>query len=183
MNGQRIVPHLTQKKNMKAFNLLILSILALIFTSCRSVRQESKNSETITEITTETKTSYRDTVFYTPKSETSIKVPISAILEKSFNNDLKDFERAFKPQVFSQKNGNATARIRIEKDTIKVEAECDSIAMKAQIRKDVEKQYQSTQKKQENQKQEKTGFTIWDILSWCGVAISAGFALGKIIKI
>lgn len=168
---------------MKAFNLLILSILALIFTSCRSVRQESKNSETITEIAIETSTTYRDTVFYTPKSETSIKMPISAILERSFNNDLKDFEKGYQPHIISQKNGNATARVRIEKDTIKVEAECDSIAMKAQIRKDVERQYQSTQKKEENQKQEKTGFTIWDIISWCGIAVSIGFILGKIIKI
>lgn len=168
---------------MKAFNLLILSILALIFTSCRSVRQESKNSETITEIAIETSTTYRDTVFYTPKSETSIKMPISAILERSFNNGLKDFEKGYQPHIISQKNGNATARVRIEKDTIKVEAECDSIAMKAQIRKDVERQYQSTQKKEENQKQEKTGFTIWDIISWCGVSVSIGFILGKIIKI
>lgn len=168
---------------MKAFNLLILSILALIFTSCRSVRQESKNSETITEIAIETSTTYRDTVFYTPKSETSIKMPISAILERSFNNDLKDFEKGYQPHIISQKNGNSTARVRIEKDTIKVEAECDSIAMKAQIRKDVERQYQSTQKKEENQKQEKTGFTIWDIISWCGIAVSIGFILGKIIKI
>lgn len=169
---------------MKTFRAVSYLLLAIsFFTSCRSVRQESKNSETIMEITTETKTSYRDTIFYTPKSETSIKVPISAILEKSFNNDLKDFEKGYQPHIISQKNGNATARVRIEKDTIKVEAECDSIAMKAQIRKDVEKQYQSTQKKQENQKQEKTGFTIWDILSWCGVAVLAGFVLGKIIRI
>lgn len=169
---------------MKTFNLLILSILALLLSSCRSIqRQESKTSEIKEEIITEKKTEYKDTILYTPKSETNIKVPISAILEKGFNNELKDFENTFKPQVFSQKNGNATARIRVEKDTIKVEAECDSLALKAQIRKDVEKQYQSTQKKEENQKQEKTGFTIWDIISWCGIAVSVGFILGKIIKI
>lgn len=168
---------------MKTFNLLLLSAFTLVFTSCRSIRQESKNTEIITEIATEKKTSYRDTILYAPKSEANIKVPISSILEKRFNENLKHFENTLKPQVFFQKNGNATARIRIEKDTIKIEAQCDSIALKAQIRKDVEKQYQSTKQKEESQKKEKTRFSIWDMLSFCTVAVLVGFVLGKIIKI
>ena len=86
---------------------MFLSVIG-VFTSCRSVRQEVKSQDTKTELITEKKVSYQDTIIYTPASTSSLKVPISSILEKDFKEDLKDIKKPFKPRIYSQKNGNAT---------------------------------------------------------------------------
>lgn len=167
---------------MKTFNLLILSILALFLSSCRSIqRQETKSSETKQEVITEKKTEYKDTILYTPKSETSINVPISAILEKDFNNELKNLSKDFKPKIISQKNGNATAKIIIEKDTIKVKAECDSIALSAKIRQDFERQYQNHSTQITAEKKEKPKSILDEILFWIalmGIGFCGGILVG-----
>lgn len=176
---------------MKTFRATIYLLLAISFLiSCRSIaRQETKNTEIKQEIITEKKTEYKDTILYAPKSETSLKVPISAVFEKDFNNELKDLENdiktPFKPKVYSQKNGNAKAKLIIEKDTIMVEAECDSLALKAQIRQDFEKQYQNYTSEKSEEKKQKSNSEWVDImllLALMGVSFCGGLLAGVRIR-
>lgn len=173
-------------KIFKSIQLILFLSVIGVFTSCRSVRQEVKNQDTKTELITEKKVSYQDTILYTPSSTSALKVPISSILEKDFKGDLKDIEKPFKPRTFSQKNGNATAKIKIERDTILIYAECDSIALQAKIKKEFESKYQHhSTVKVEEKKEKKTNYldTIFYCIAGIGVGFIAGFITGKIIKI
>ena len=163
---------------MKTFNLFIVIILAMFLISCRSItRQENKSNETHSESIMEKKTEFRDTIFHTPKVVSGLKVPKSALLKNDFQKELKDFENPFKPQVFSQKNGNATARLRVEKDTILVEAECDSLAIKAQIRKDFERKYLNYISEKTTEKEEKSKGIFEEITFWIVLFIT-GLGMG-----
>lgn len=161
---------------MKTYKILFLAALCLFLTSCRTSRQVVKNTESKDHQITEIKTTYQDTVFYTQKAETSLKIPIS---EKLFKNSLN----SFKPQVFTQKNGNAKATVKILKDTILVTAQCDSLALEAKIRQE----YFSKIKERDNTSNESTKEKQklnWQLMiALFIIAFIAGFVTKALIKI
>lgn len=161
---------------MKTYKILFLAALCLFLTSCRTSRQVVKNTESKDHQITEIKTTYRDTVFYTQKAETSLKIPIS---EKLFKNSLN----SFKTQVFTQKNGNAKATVKILKDTILVTAQCDSLALEAKIRRE----YFSKIKERDNTSNESTKEKQklnWQLMiAVVIIAFIAGFVTKALIKI
>jgi len=120
-------------KNYK--KILFLSFFCLLLTACQS-RQVVKTTESRTNEAVEHVTSYSDTLLYTPKSETSLQLPFFD-LGKCPDGDFKTgLSTAETPKIFTQKNGNAKATVRIMHDTLTVTAQCDSIALAAKIKKE-----------------------------------------------
>ena len=173
-----------QKKNMKIFKILFLPVLfCLLLTACRTTRQVVKTNETKTNQVTESKITYRDTVFYTQKKEASIGLPISELgkcVETTFNQPLNEVS---KPKIWTQKNGNAKATIKIIRDSIFLISECDSIALEAKIKKEYFNRYLENVKTND-EFVEKTTKLNWQLMIVLVViAFIAGFVTNSLIKI
>ncbi|MRX40401.1 hypothetical protein GJU43_14025 [Flavobacterium sp. LC2016-23] len=153
--------------------LLICTVIVFCFlTSCRSKRQETQKVDTIIETTKEKTVSYRDTILYAPKSETSLKIPVSDL---TFKQDLNNVQ---KPKIFTQKNGNATAKIVVVLDSIEVTATCDSLALAAKIKNKLETEYRLKEVNDQIKKDTSSGWTFWDLI----IAFVVGFLACFILK-
>ena len=160
------------------FLLICFVVVSCFLTSCRTaVRQETQKTETKTELVKEKITSYQDTVVYAPKAETSLKIPVSELVFKSGLNGVS------KPQSYTQRNGQAKAKITILHDTITVTASCDSLAIVAKIKRELQKENSSSTQANYNQQNQKSGYNLFDVLLWLMVAFIIGFALCLILKI
>ena len=153
--------------------LLIAFVCFCFLTSCRSKRQETQKVDTTIETNKETIVSYKDTIVYAPKSETTLKIPMSDLTFKPSLNGIE------KPKIFTQKNGNATAKVRIVHDSIFIVATCDSLAIAAKIKTKLEKEYRLKEKADQSKKDTKTGYTLFDLF----VALIVGFILRFLLKL
>jgi hypothetical protein len=157
----------------KKISLLLVLFCSCFLISCRTTRQEVKKTETQNQTTSEKVVSYKDTIVVAPKSETSLKI---AVAEFAFKPGLN---MNSKPRVYTQKNGNATARIKIVHDTITVTATCDSLAIVAKIKSELLKESNSSKTNDsENIKQTK-GFSFWNLIT----AFALGFGVCFILKL
>lgn len=168
-------------KNFKT--IILLSSFCLFLTACRTTRQVVKTTEKIQKEVSESKVSYRDTILYTQKAQTSLKLSVSDFKkcpEELFKQPLNGFKQ---PQIFTQKNGNAKAIVRIEHDTVTVTAECDSIALRAQIKSEFESKelLDSSLESQSEKEQRRNNFFM--IAGICIVFFIAGFIVKSLIKI
>lgn len=157
--------------------LLVFICFVVFLTSCRSTRQETQKTETYSEKTSEKVVSYKDTTLFAPKAETSIKIPISDLTFKGQLNGVS------KPLVYSQKNAQAQVKLRIVHDTIYAVATCDSLALVAKIRNELQKEHSANSTKIESESKDKTGFSFFQI----GLAFLFGLfcrsIIGFLIKI
>ena len=166
---------------MKTFKIFLLPVLCLFLTACRTSRQVVKNNETKTNQVTEIKTTYRDTVFYTKKAETSLKIPVSE-LKKCPETVLKhSLNSVSKPKIWTQKNGNAKAIIEVLHDTVTVTAECDSIALEAKIRAEYLSRITESEKNSDQLTKEKTDVNGWMIAGLIGIAFITGIVTRSLI--
>ena len=157
----------------KKISLFLVLFCSCFLISCRVTRQEVKKTEMQELTTSEKVVSYKDTTVIAPKSETSLKIPINELV---FKHDLKAI---LSPRIYTQKNGNATAKIKIVHDTITITATCDSLAIVAKIKSELYKKTNSSKlNNQENTKQ-KSGFSFWDLI----IAITLGFWICFILKL
>lgn len=166
---------------MKIFKILFLPLLCLLLTACRTSRQVVKNNKTKTNQVTEIKTTYRDTVFYTQKATTSLKLPISDFKkcpETLFNQPLNGFS---KPQIWTQKNGNAKATVKVIHDSIYFSAECDSIALAAKIRADYLSRLSESEINNDQSTEEKSTVNWWMVAGLIAIAFIAGFITNSLI--
>lgn len=173
---------------MKTFktNFLFLLVICLLLTACRSNRQVVKTSDTTTTQKIESKISYKDTVFFTPKSETNLKLPISVLgkcPETPINQGLKSVLKTSKPQIWTQKNGNAKATVKVVHDSLYIIAECDSLAMAAKIKQVFLKDYQNQVKVNDQLVEEKTKVNWWMMAGLIVIAFICGFIVNSLIKI
>ena len=171
-HAQVLMPK-SNTKMYKKIGLFIGLICFCFLVSCRATRQEVKKTETKIETTSTKVTTFRDTLVFAPKSFTSLKIPVAEI---AFKNNLKADS---KPKVFTQKNGNATAKIKVVHDTIEVTATCDSLAIVAKIKSEFEKQTASTEAKNIENIKQKTGYGFWDLF----VAAALGFVICFFLKL
>ena len=160
-----------------------LFVLCLFLTACRTQRQVVQNQKTEVEKVTENKVSYKDTVFYTQKAETALKLPISEFSkcpETGFKTNLKSSST---PKIWTQKNGNATATIKVLHDTVMVIAKCDSLALSAKIKQEYFNQYLKDVKLNETYVEKLTQYNWFSLIAWVVVAFVAGFITKSLIKI
>ncbi|MDX6187986.1 hypothetical protein SGQ83_01375 [Flavobacterium sp. Fl-318] len=148
--------------------VLVLVCLCCFLASCRSTRQDSQNKISTTESSILQKETYRDTVLFTPKTETSLKIPVTELVFKSGLNGIS------KPKKFTQKNGNATAKIRIEHDTVTITATCDSLAIVARIKQELQREITTTARSDTQNNTKKTGYSFIDVIR----AFLVGLAIG-----
>ncbi len=164
---------------MKLKNTILLFCLAFsccFLTSCRSskLRQETQKVELKSENTVENVTTYEDTIIFAPKAETSFKIPVNQLDFKPGLNGNK------KPIYFKQKNAQATAKFKMDNDTISVTATCDSLAIVAKIKKQLQKQTSnnSSNSTSNTLNKQSTGYSIWEII----VAFVVGFGVCFLLK-
>ena len=138
--------------------VLVFVCLCCFLTSCRTSRQESQKNTSTSESLIVQKESYRDTVIFTPKAETSLKIPVSELVFKQGLNNVS------KPKTFTQKNGNATAQVKVRHDTITVTATCDSIALRAKIKQELYKEISATARSDTQNSTKKTGYSFIDLV-------------------
>lgn len=161
-------------KNIKMYKtILLITLVCFCFlTSCRSKRQETQKVETTIQTDREKIVHYKDTILFTPKSETSLKIPVKDVVFKPHLNAVQT------TKTYTQTNGNATAKIQIVRDTILVSATCDSLAIVAKIKREFEREYQLKQKADEAIKETDSGFSFWNLL----IAFIFGFFLAYLLK-
>jgi hypothetical protein len=156
--------------------LLLVFVFLLFLNSCRTSRQEIQKSTVTTESTIEQKETYIDTTIFTPKSETTLKIPVTELVFKGSLNSVS------KPKTFTQKNGNATAKIEIVPDGITVTATCDSLAIVAKIKKELYREINATARSNIENNKSKTGYNFFDIILWTLLAFILGFVICYILK-
>lgn len=138
--------------------VLVFVCLCCFLTSCRTSRQEIQKSTATTESTIEQKETYRDTILFAPKAETSLKIPVTELVFKQGLNDVS------KPKTFTQKNGNATAKVEITPTDITVTATCDSLAIVAKIKQELQREISATARSDTQNSTKKTGYSFIDLV-------------------
>jgi hypothetical protein len=156
--------------------VLVFVCLCCFLTSCRTSRQESQKNTSTTQSLIEQKESYRDTTLFAPKAETSLKIPTKELVFKEGLNDVS------KPKTFTQKSGNATAKIEVVPDGIQVTATCDSLAIVAKIKKELYREINATARSNTEDNTSKTGHTLFDLIVWSLAAFILGFVICYILK-
>lgn len=167
---------------MKIFKkILLLSSVCLVLGACRTTRQVIQTKESLKENTTVKNTTYQDTILYTQKSSTTLQIPISRLgFDKKCLNVISTPFKSNLSQVYKQKNGNATAIAQVVDDQILITAECDSIALKAKIKKEFEAYYKNRQNTSLSEEKEKTATNYWLWGSLIVIAFVAGFITSKL---
>lgn len=138
--------------------VLVFVCLCCFLTSCRTSRQEIQKSTATTESTIEQKETYRDTILFAPKAETSLKIPVTELVFKQGLNSIS------KPKTFTQKNGNATAKVEITPTDITVTATCDSLAIVAKIKQELQREISATARSDTQNSTKKTGYSFIDLV-------------------
>lgn len=157
-------------KNIICRFVCLLLIVFLI--SCRTTRQELQKTET--EKTEKEKVvSYKDTTLFVAKTQTSLKLPIRDLQIPTGSNTTEQGSKNKAPIVYTQKNGQATATVRMVHDTIVVTATCDSLALVAKIRHEL---FKEKLMKIDQDFEKVTQIDFWDKLKY----ISIGFVLGAL---
>lgn len=174
----RVLKDLSEFKNTKMYKTIVLVLVCLccFLTSCRSKRQDIQKSTSTTESFIEQKETYRDTILFAPKSETSLKIPVNELVFKQGLNTIS------KPKTFTQKNGNATAKVEISPTDITVTATCDSLAIVAKIKQQLYKEISATARSDIENSKSKSGYTFFDIILWFIVGVFLGAVVMFLLK-
>lgn len=162
-------------KNTFFFIILVFSFV----TSCRSSRQVVQKDDKQTQTTKEHSVTYKDTTLFTTASEVSLKVPFNAM---NFKDYLKTNESFFVPKTYSQTNGNVTAKIRIERDTIWVYAKCDSLAIRAQIKQELIKETTVSKENNSIEDVRTKGVSVFKLILYIVLAFILGFGTAYLLK-
>lgn len=163
---------------MKPFNLILFFCLVLVLGACRSTRQVTQTKETVTGNSSVKITKYRDTILAAPGSSTGFQLPLNAFAKCPDGSAPKSTDK-----TYTQKNGNATAKVIIKQDTITVTAECDSVALKAQIRQYFESNNSSSSVKENSSSEKTTGYVFWDLVKAFGIGFLACIIILFILKL
>lgn len=151
---------------MKRFHLVVFICLAL--SACNTQKQVAQSETTVRE--KEHIVSYVDTLLYTPASQTGLSISISQLCD------------SLVPKTnWKNKSGNATAKANVKNDTLYLTAQCDSLQLRAQIKQELIKDYQNSNK--ERLEETKTGISGFKYYATAILAFLAGVAVGIILKI
>lgn len=163
---------------MKPFNLILFLCLVLVLGACRSTRQVTQTKETVTGNSSVKITKYRDTILAAPGSSTGFQLPLNAFAKCPDGSAPKGVDK-----IYTQKNGNATAKVVIKHDTISITAKCDSVALAAKIRQDFESNNSSSSVKENSSSEKTTGYVFWDLVKGFGVGFLACIIILFILKL
>lgn len=163
---------------MKRFLQLLL--ITFLFVSCSSTK-EVHTKEVTTAIEKEHVVTYKDTTFTVPASKASLR--ISKKQFETTNPSSVIDSTVFIPRVFTNKNGRAKATVTILKDTVIVVAECDSIALKAQIKQELIKEFKNTSATEISKVTKTRGVPLFNVITYCISFLVVGAVAGYFIKL
>jgi hypothetical protein len=160
-------------------SFLVLIMCSMLFlSSCRAKRQEVQNTSTNTELTTTAKETYRDTIIWAPKSETTLQIPLEDL--SPFKNGLNGVS---KPKIFTQKSGNATAKVTVSPQGLTVHTTCDSLAIAAKIKAELLRVSKTEQTKEDTNIKKSTGYTFVHVVGYFLLGVVIGALAGRFIKL
>ena len=163
---------------MKTFNIILFLVILFVLGACRSTRQVTQTKETISGSSSVKFTKYRDTILLAPGSSTGFQLPLNTLAKCGDGSAPKSVDK-----TYTQKNGNATAKVVIKHDTITVTAECDSVALAAKIRQDFESENSSSSVTENSSSEKTTGYVFWDLVKAFGWGFLACIIILIILKI
>ncbi|GGG47061.1 hypothetical protein [Epilithonimonas arachidiradicis] len=162
---------------MKTYNIILVFVVLFVLGACRTNRQVSQTKETTNGNSTVKITKYRDTILTAPGSSTGFQLPLNALTKCPDGSAPKSADK-----TYTQKNGNATAKVIVKHDTIIVTAECDSIELATKIRQDFESRDSFTSVKENTSSQTTTGYVFWDLVKAFGLGFLACIIILFILK-
>ena len=145
---------------------LFLVVCCFALAACGSTR--AVQSESNKEVLKEHKVWYKDTLILAPASLAEIKIPAKELEDRT-------------PRTYTAKNGNATADVRIEKDTVFVTANCDTLALKAQIKQELITETHTESDNVQIQKQK--GVSVGKLILYTLLSFIVGLVAGFIVKL
>jgi predicted Co/Zn/Cd cation transporter (cation efflux family) len=157
--------------------LLILTLLLVAFISCKSVKETVKTTENI-EVKKEHFISYKDTILIAPAISSSLSIPLQLLLFKDSLNPVLNQV----PKVFKQQNGRSKVSVTSKNGIVTVKSECDSIAIRAQIRKELIKDYTNKTHETAQTKVVKSGYNLLQVMLYSFAAFSIGAVATFILK-
>lgn len=150
-------------------NILKTVLIVLLLVSCGS--KKTLNVHGKKEVIKERIVFYKDTVLTTPKSVTGFSLPIKSLI--GFYDTVKA------PQIIKQTNGNATAKLIIKKDTVFIEAKCDTIKLRAKIRQEFQKENNIQKYQQKEVVIKNRRLSIFKLLIYVALAFLTGYLIKK----
>lgn len=151
---------------------IIYILIALLLVACGSSKRITKTTTQKTVVEKEHIISYKDTTFIVPKKTATITFPKQLIVHH--------YDTITRTIV--QRNGHATAKVIIERDTVLITAECDTILLTAKIKKELIKSNTNTEAVRVSDKQRTTGVPVLKAVLY-GIAIFVlGFMAGYLSK-
>lgn len=145
---------------------VFLVVFCFALTACAS--KQVVQSESKKEVLKEHKVWYKDTLILAPASLAEIKIPAKELEDRT-------------PRDYSSKNGNATANVRIESDTLYVTANCDTLALKAQIKQELITETNTESDNVQIQKQK--GVSVGKLILYTLLSFIVGLVAGFIVKL
>ena len=161
-----------------SFNIFVLIMLSSCAVSKRHglethEKQEREHTRLIT---------YHDTVLTAPRREVSLQLPL-----KVFKTPLNDCpkkvlirkDKRDKPIVYTQRNGHAQVRVQVQHDTLRVTAVCDTLKIKAQMKRILEKEWRSRERTQAEKNERTRGIGLFLVILYVLIAFILGAAVEK----
>jgi hypothetical protein len=146
---------------------IVVLIFLVLITGCRTRNPAAIYHTLYDTITKEKIISYRDTVFKTEKVQVTITTPCDSITEQ--------------PQ--KKKDKNATLSLSKDKQgKLVADCQCDTIALKAKIKSELQKESQKSHKKEVEIKEVEYTPLLTKVLAWIGTAFIGCILVTLIVK-
>lgn len=159
----------------------IFLLFTLLIIGCSSSKETTTKQET-TATLKEHVVTYKDTTFTVPTSTASLRISKRHFVTVP-QSSKKDSIKIQFPKHFTKTTGRATANATITKDTVFVDCECDSIAMRAKLKQELIKEI-TTQEINNNHKQvKKKGVSIFSLVLYCIAFLVVGAVAGYLIRL
>jgi|GEM_PF-2788238 len=144
---------------------------------------------------------YHDTVLTAPRREVSLQLPLKVfkaplndcpkkvlirkdkrdkpIVYTQCSSDTSTGSVTDKPMVYTQRNGHAQVRVQVQHDTLRVTAVCDTLKIKAQMKRILEKEWRSREHTQAEKNDRTRGIGLFLVILYVLIAFILGAALEK----
>ena len=153
--------------------IILLLLLSFLIFSCKS--KKAVHEKEVTTVTNkELVITYKDTTIYVPKITTNLSVPLSEFT--NVNGKL------LTPKLFTNNNGRAKVSLEIKDNEVIADCECDSLAIRAQIRSELRKEFSDKYQNEMSEVIKKSGVPFISVVLFLIVALTFGLVAGFLIK-
>ncbi len=171
---------------MKLKTFFSILILLVVFASCRSSKTVVQNTEKTSSTYKEKTVSFKDTILNIEAVSSSLSVPLSDLIDP-YSNIKKELDTVplntlNRSRTFSQKNGRSKITLKVDKGRLIATSDCDSIALRAQIRSEFIKELSKKESISASNTKIKTGYSLFTLVMYCFSCFCIGAVLTYILK-